>query len=759
MRKSLSPSQHPEGILFSAVVLALILFFTYVRFFEVPYFGFDFNPSTGEVLTIYVNAEPAAALQEGDVLKEIGGVSWEDYATDAWLVFFENAKDGEVVNVTVSRNGEKITIPWVFPGFNPEEFRGRFINLWWLGYIFWVFGLLNQTFIRPRDARWRLLSAANYLTGLWVIVGSISASQVWGSSILLHSITWLLMPVFLNLHWVFPKPLKGMPAWGWVVLYLASATLAVGEFLPGFPRTLYPLGFLLMLVGSIALLIVHAVRQPAQRREVRLLGIAILVAVIPAIILGLAGITNHIPQIGPLALLALPIIPGAYFYIVYLQQLGGLELRANRFLSIYIYLTLLGAILLLLIAPAVLSPISQGVLVILSVVTASLTALISILAFPVFQRFVDQRLLGIRLPYQNLLETYSSRIATSTSIAGLLQLLEQDVFPSLLVRHYAFIELSNNSYEALLVKGIGGDELPGREEANELISLAGRYRPPAIELSHPWIRLILTLEVGDEIAGLWLLGRRDPDDAYHAAEIPILQSLANQTAIAMSNLLQTERIRKLYQLDIDRHEEERHRLALDLHDSILNQLAVLRMNIDESRSSPDFQQAYENLTQRLREIVSELRPPMLNYGLKLALEELTESLMERSGDSVQIMADIQAGEERYPQHIEQHLYRIAQEACENALRHAKAGKISIAGQMDAQKINLQIEDDGTGFDMGEHLELDDLLANNHFGLAGIIERASLIGAKANIASGLKTGTRIEITWSHPDRQDENAAPD
>jgi signal transduction histidine kinase len=139
---------------------------------------------------------------------------------------------------------------------------------------------------------------------------------------------------------------------------------------------------------------------------------------------------------------------------------------------------------------------------------------------------------------------------------------------------------------------------------------------------------------------------------------------------------------------------------------------------------------------------------MLNYGLKLALEELAESLMERNGDSVKIMADIQAGEERYPQNMEQHLYRIVQESCENALRHAKAGKITISGQLDAQKISLRIEDDGIGFDMGEHLELDNLIANNHFGLAGIIERASLIGAKADIVSGLQTGTRIQITWSH-----------
>ncbi len=759
MQKSALRSNRPAEILFSAAVLVLIMAFTYAYFFAAPYSGFYFNPTNGEVIEIFMTADPASALQLGDLIESIDGVSLAEHKSDSLHVYFDHMERGQTAEIELQRDGSVMTVAWEFPGFNPQEFIDRFLNLWWLAYIFWFFGMVTQIFMRPKDERWRLLSAANYLTGFWVIVGSVSAWRVWGTSLLLHSVTWLLLPVYLHLHWIFPRPLKKIPTWGWGLAYITGGALAVGELLQVFPRTFYSLGFLLLLTGSIALLIVHAIRQPAQRQEMILLGITVLVALIPVISLGLAGVSGRIPQIGPLALLALPIIPGAYFYIVYRRQLGGLELRANRFLSIYIYLTLLGTVLLFLIAPAVLSPISQGALVFFSVVIASLTALISIFAFPVFQRFVDTRLLGIKLPYQNLLETYSSRITTSSSITGLLQLLEQEVFSSLLVRQYVFLKLSSDSYETLLAKGIGRDELPGREEAEEFVSLAGRYRPPADGLSLPWIRLILSLKLGEDVAGLWLFGRRDPDDAYHAAEIPILQSLADQTAIAMSNLLQAERLRDLYQLDIDRHEEERHHLALDLHDSVLNQLAVLRMNVDESKLAPDFQQAYENLTQRLREIVSELRPPMLNYGLKLAIEELAENLTERSRDSVKIMADIQAGDERYPQNIELHLYRIVQEACENALRHAKAGKINISGQLDGQRINLRIEDDGAGFDVGERLELDDLLAKRHFGLAGIIERASLIGAKADIASGVKTGTRIQITWPRPERQDGNDTPD
>jgi two-component system NarL family sensor kinase len=285
---------------------------------------------------------------------------------------------------------------------------------------------------------------------------------------------------------------------------------------------------------------------------------------------------------------------------------------------------------------------------------------------------------------------------------------------------------------------------------NELTAQAGRYFPNTSPDSG-WMRLILPLKVGDSLIGFWLLGRRDPDDIYPQAELPILQALANQTAIALSNILQTKRVQKLYEDDIKRNEKNRLRLALDLHDSVLNQLAILRLSVDDTHVSPNFQGAYDEVTRRLREIVTDLRPPMLSYGLKLAIEELADNLMERSKDTVNVVTDLQTGDEiRYAENIEQHLYRITQEACENAIRHAHAANIRISGALNPQNALLKIEDDGTGFDT--QLELTSLIANNHFGLAGMVERAHLIGAEINIQSSPNTGTLIQITWDNTPKE-------
>jgi signal transduction histidine kinase len=389
--------------------------------------------------------------------------------------------------------------------------------------------------------------------------------------------------------------------------------------------------------------------------------------------------------------------------------------------------------------------VSDEAVVFLMMGLTMLAVFFSLMVFPTFQAFVEQRYLGIKLPYQNLQETYSSRIAASASMSSLLLLLHDEVFPSLLVRQFAFTHVHNGNLKILLTQNVSANELPDENKINELVVRSGKYTPH-LSSKDEWIRLILPLRVGDSLIGFWLLGRRDPDDLYSLAEIPILQSLANQTAIGLSNILHAEQLRKMYQLDIERYEQERLSLALDLHDSILNQLAVLRNNLEETNLSQKFQIAYEELTRRLREIVSDLRPPMLMYGFKPAIEELVDNLMERIGDKVKIKVDIQLNEERYPQTIEQHLYRIVQEACENALRHSHATQITINAKLMQDCVSLLIEDNGIGFPIEGRIELDDLLVGNHFGLVGMMERAMLIGAQVDIHSIPGNGTQIQVIW-------------
>lgn len=138
---------------------------------------------------------------------------------------------------------------------------------------------------------------------------------------------------------------------------------------------------------------------------------------------------------------------------------------------------------------------------------------------------------------------------------------------------------------------------------------------------------------------------------------------------------------------------------------------------------------------------------MLDLGLKLAFEDLADKLAERNQDKLKVLVDIQAEEDcRYPEKVESHLYRMLQEVCENVIKHAHARTLKITARLLREKVELQVEDDGIGFDAGSNLKLDSILKDKHFGLAGLYERANLIGAQVNISSQPGKGTRVRVIW-------------
>ena len=728
------------------LTLALLVVFTFGIFLWAPYAGFYFNPTDGRILQVFVPTPPGPTLQVEDVLQQIGPLTWQDYYEHG-AAFFADVQPGQTVQIVVERpDVGQVNIPWVFPGFNTVELGERLLNLWWIAYVFWFFGMATQLFMRPKDLAWRLFVAANYLTAAWLIVGDLSSWHILGSSVLLHALTWLVAPVYLGLHWVFPRPLGRVPRWGWMLLFAAGSALALAELAHWLPRSAYAIGAFLTFGGVLLLLVVHFLRQRDRRGELLRLGLAFLLALTPLIALTVFGSLGSLPAFAPLAFLALPLMPAAYFYAIYRNRLGNLELRANRAISIYVFLTLIAG--LASFSAVFLSPtqVDSRVALVIALVAAALSSLAAILFFPRFQAWVERRLLGVRLPDENLSETYAARIATSPSAASLEGLLRDELLPSLLVRQFLFVQFQGGEMRPFLRVGVVEQDVPDGSRIEALIAAAGRFRPPDETRPDDWVRLALPLRVGDELLGCWLLGRRDPDDAYSQAEIPILQALADQTAIALSNILQAARLRKMYQSDIERNERQRLRLSHELHDDVLNEMAVLLLSQDGKNLPQAFKQGYADLTQRVREIASDLRPPTLNYGLASALTELADNLMERSGDTVRIVVVLEAGEARYPKAVEKNLFRIIQQGLENALRHGRPANIRLSGRMDAASVRLLLEDDGVGFVCGPAPDIAHLLEGKHFGLAGMFERAALIGARIEIHSAPGQGTRITLIW-------------
>jgi two-component system, NarL family, sensor histidine kinase DegS len=196
--------------------------------------------------------------------------------------------------------------------------------------------------------------------------------------------------------------------------------------------------------------------------------------------------------------------------------------------------------------------------------------------------------------------------------------------------------------------------------------------------------------------------------------------------------------------NIERQEEERMRLARDLHDEVLSDVASLTLYAD--KVAPQFGERVSALSERLRAAIYDLRPPMLNYGLWPALDSLVNKLNARAGEEMEIYLNVSGREERYPLHVEQHLYRIAQQAIDNALKHASATIIEISGELSPAGIRLEVADNGVGFPAEQAAELATLLTHRHFGLVGMMERAWLVGAETTIEAAAGRGVRVTVCW-------------
>ncbi len=743
----------------TATFIVLVIF-GYVYLFEIPYIGFLFEPSNGLVTVLHSGKNPSQELRSGDFLVQVNGLTWNEYSLGERQSLLLDLGDTPQVDLEIQRNGENIHLQWIIPGVNIPEFLYRIVSGWWLPLAFWLAGVAIMLLVRPKEARWWLLFIFFYLLALAVSAGVVSPYEFFYTPKILRLAVWLLLPISWHLHWLFPRSLGIPPRRILWLLYTLAGIMWLAEWFDVLAVDSYLFGFLLAVVNSVVLLILHAVVQPDTRRSVGILLAGLSLILLPSIVGVVITLLNaSIPGFMNYSVLIFPGIALAYFYVIYRGGAAGLELRANRVITVIIYSGILLAIAVIMafIVTAVLKDPQYHLAT--GIALTFLLGLMTVLIYPSYQHYVERHLLGIPLPPTQLLERYTTRMTSSLGMEDLIHILRDEALPTMLIREAAILRLDNSLNSNLVFQlGIDDKNLPTQEQIMELVSQAGRYpRPdPGVdyEVVCPWAYLILTLSVTGQNIGICLLGKRDPDDYYSRSDIRILQALMDQTALALVNIDQAEQLRVLYQKDIERQELERSHLARELHDDVLNQLGMLWMSVDERQAGEQFANAYQTSVTRIREIISGLRPGMLMYGLRFAMEELTEETATQVGGDISILLEIPPSDSRYPPDVELHLFRIVQQACQNALKHSDAQCIYLRGELNHSRIELVVEDDGIGFLAGDHLDLGRLLANKHYGLAGMHERAALIGAQMQIDSAPGQGTRVRVIWE----TDAPAAP-
>jgi signal transduction histidine kinase len=191
-------------------------------------------------------------------------------------------------------------------------------------------------------------------------------------------------------------------------------------------------------------------------------------------------------------------------------------------------------------------------------------------------------------------------------------------------------------------------------------------------------------------------------------------------------------------------ETERARLARELHDVPLQELTSVIRQLDavpEAREGADRLRA---VATHLRETTTDLRPPVLDdLGLGAALDFLAT---QSTGNGVRVTADVTDGgpdpAARPPTNVELAIFRVAQEAVTNALRHADAMSVRIAGSVDRDAVTVTIHDDGRGLTSDRQREA---IKAGRLGLASMRRRAEGIDADLSV-TGSTAGTQVAVRW-------------
>ena len=214
--------------------------------------------------------------------------------------------------------------------------------------------------------------------------------------------------------------------------------------------------------------------------------------------------------------------------------------------------------------------------------------------------------------------------------------------------------------------------------------------------------------------------------------------------------LQEQRQRQVLDATLQTQEEERRRVARDLHDDVGATLALVKLNVhqliaplDDKTQGQSIKSTLDDVIGNVRRISHGLMPVLLEkMGLPKALEAMQRSLPATSGVELELICNDY--NRRLEPKVELSLYRVVQELLNNTLKHADATKIVVQLQFSEKALNLTYTDNGTGFDYAELVNSQEN-SGKGLGLMNLRARITILNGTFVFHSAENSGTKAEIS--------------
>lgn len=389
-----------------------------------------------------------------------------------------------------------------------------------------------------------------------------------------------------------------------------------------------------------------------------------------------------------------------------------------------------------------------------------LTLTLGCLFYRPARKWLHRQRYGASVDHTLLLVEYGRRMTGALGLEALAELLTVELPRALQVEQSALLLPKEHQLVAVKMEGL---RLPVSHAAVRWVASGGEAqradRGRLRELIRQgrgdltWTWAWVPLMRGVDLRGLWLLGERAGGASYAPDDLHCLTALARQAAAVLEATHHAEQeqraaseMQALYRQLVAVREAERGRLARELHDGLLQDLCAVTRDLRALEVIVEANwEVYAGLATRsgatvdaLRAICNDLRPPLLQHDLATALRALVEELDARSPAPVHI--DVTGPIGSLPDDTALAIFRITQEALHNAIQHADASEIAVRLTGYPDRLRLTVTDDGQGIAGG--VDRTRFVAQGHFGIVGMRERAAMIGGKLEVQTATDYGTVV-----------------